>query len=63
MMSLLPPVGWADVATKKDLEALEARLMGQIHREVSSLSKTMVVATIGAVASIGGLAFAAATLV
>jgi hypothetical protein len=56
-------VGWADVATKKDLEALEARLMGQIHREVSSLSKTMVVAIIGAVASIGGLAFAAATLV
>jgi hypothetical protein len=26
MMSLLPPVGWADVATKHDLEELVARL-------------------------------------
>lgn len=26
MMSLLPPVGWADVATKQDLLALEERL-------------------------------------
>ncbi|MGH2683368.1 MAG: hypothetical protein ACRDIX_09075 [Actinomycetota bacterium] len=26
MMSLLPPVGWAEVATKHDLHELEARL-------------------------------------
>jgi len=26
MMSLLPPVGWADVATKHDLAQLESRL-------------------------------------
>ena len=26
MMSLLPPVGWADVATKHDLDQLELRL-------------------------------------
>jgi hypothetical protein len=26
LMSLLPPVGWADVATKQDLAQLEARL-------------------------------------
>lgn len=26
MMELLPPVGWADVATKRDLDQLEERM-------------------------------------
>lgn len=30
MMTLLPPVGWAEVATKDDLRQLEARLDGRI---------------------------------
>lgn len=30
LMTLLPPVGWADVATKDDLHALEASLRGDI---------------------------------
>jgi hypothetical protein len=28
-MSLLPPVGWADIATKHDLAELEGRLIGR----------------------------------
>jgi hypothetical protein len=48
LMSLLPPVGWADVATKDDLHQLEARLVTRldarfVHAEARSDAKFSIV--------------------
>ncbi|MGH2746415.1 MAG: hypothetical protein ACRDKB_00615 [Actinomycetota bacterium] len=71
-------VGWADVATKRDLEQLEARLdlrfeafeqrlLATFRAELNAQTRTMVqwliFATTGATVAVGGLAFAAARLV
>jgi chromosome segregation ATPase len=37
LMAALPPVGWADIATKHDLRELEGRLDGRLGGRISSL--------------------------
>ncbi len=37
LMEHIPPVGWADLATKRDLDNLEERLRGEFRHEIGEL--------------------------
>lgn len=41
LMSLLPPVGWGDVATRPDLESLRQSLDARLTTEVATLRTEM----------------------
>ena len=88
LMEHLPPNGWAEVATKRDLDQLRAvtkadldqlrtltradvermgdQLRAELHKALSEQTRTVVLTAaltnVGAVITVGGLAFAAARL-
>ena len=73
LMEYLPPVGWAEVATKRDLdqvaevmegkiEATKQELLATFRVELNTQTRNMIFAMSASVVSVAGLAFAAGRL-
>lgn len=58
----LPPVGWADVATTRDLDHLEARLEARMSQMESRILGRIVTAVIGSNLTMGALVLAVVSL-
>lgn len=59
LMAYLPPVGWADVATKRDLDNLGHQLRAEIadvRTEIHKVARTMTLTMVSATAAIVAVA-------
>jgi len=59
LMEAIPPVGWADVATKRDLDALGLQLRtefrSELHTELGTLQRTIFFQMLASQATVAGL--------
>jgi hypothetical protein len=72
LMALLPPVGWADVATKQDVAALRSELKGEmaelrgemaeLRSEMASMLPKLIAANIASMIGVAGLVLGAVAI-
>lgn len=62
MMDLLPPVGWGDIVTTRDLETQVAVLRAEIHEAKADLLIKLFFGMVASNATLVGLVFAAVRL-
>jgi hypothetical protein len=58
LMEMLPPVGWADVATKRDLDQLGAVLRAEVANQTRTIVMAMLASSLAILATTLGAVFA-----